>query len=411
MRDRTRRERWKDVGIAALALAALVMTVQLTGLPDFLRARNAGADSGAPVTDRASLLGPYAAAVTLSDGTRCGAAWGSGSQAIYERFSALLGEALGSAGNPVRATAESWREALSGPGAYFDFRAQLPLALLAEWLGAQTPEWDAGDSAGELVLALEDNAVRLYYRSGEAWYSCATALNGAVLTERLGEFSPNGAVFAFEAGEDYALVEDTVLLYGSRDTLQNYTVRTPLQAGQSAAELLAAFGMNSYMANSYTEADGADIYVEGTMSLRLSGDGTVRFWDTEPAAGELSPAAAAELAARTVQSALEETMGAAELRLWSLEYRDTGYTVQLCYCLDGVPVLRNGAPCAAKVEITGTDVSWAEITGLEFTASGGTEAPMPPELEAALVQSAGGGSMEMWYQLWNDQLRADWVTA
>ena len=131
MRDRTRRERWKDVGIAALALAALVMTVQLTGLPDFLRARNAGADSGAPVTDRASLLGPYAAAVTLSDGTRCGAAWGSGSQAIYERFSALLGEALGSAGNPVRATAESWREALSGPGAYFDFRAQLPLALLA----------------------------------------------------------------------------------------------------------------------------------------------------------------------------------------------------------------------------------------------------------------------------------------
>ena len=117
MRDRTRRERWKDVGIAALALAALVMTVQLTGLPDFLRARNAGADSGAPVTDRASLLGPYAAAVTLSDGTRCGAAWGSGSQAIYERFSALLGEALGSAGNPVRATVESWREALSGPRA------------------------------------------------------------------------------------------------------------------------------------------------------------------------------------------------------------------------------------------------------------------------------------------------------
>ena len=39
-----------------------------------------------------------------------------------------MGEALGSAGNPVRATAESWREALSGPGAYFDFRAQLPLA-------------------------------------------------------------------------------------------------------------------------------------------------------------------------------------------------------------------------------------------------------------------------------------------
>ena len=410
MRDKARRERWKSVGIAVLALAALVMTVQLTGLPDTVRNRNSGTVAGTPATDRASLLRPYAAAVTLPGGERRGAVWGSDSQEIYERFSALLGEALGSAGIPETVNEADWQAALSGPGAYFDFRNALPLALLAQWLGAQTPDWAALDSAGQLLLALENGMVRLYYRGGGETRCCDTALDGAVLRERLEEFTPNGACFAFEAGEDYVLVEGCTLLQGSQGTLQSYAVRTPLQAGQDAGGLLTAFGMNSYMANSYAEADGAAIYVEGTMSLRLAGDGTLRFWNTEPAAGELSPRGAAELAARTVQSALEETMGAAELRLWSLSYRESGYVVELCYVLDGVPVLYNGDPCAAQVEITGTDISRAELKSLEFTASGGTEAPLLPELEAALVQSAGGGSMEMWYQLWNDQLRADWVT-
>ena len=410
MRDKARRERWKSAGIAVLALAALVMTVQLTGLPDAVRNRNAGTVAGTPATDRASLLRPYTAAVTLPDGTHCGAAWGGGCQEIYERFSALLGEALGSAGAPGEVSAARWQAALSGPGVYFDFRGELPLALITEWLGAQIPDWEDPDSVGELALALENGKVRLYYRSGETLRSCDTALDGAVLAERLEEFPANGAVFAFEAGEDYALVEDTALLRGHRGALQSYAVRPTLQAGQDAAGLLTAFGMNSYMANSYGEADGADIYVEGTMSLRLSGDGTLRFWNTEPAAGELSPAGAAELAARTVQSALGESLGAAELRLWSLRYRETGYVAEFCYVLDGVPVLRNGEPWAAQVEITGAGVARVELASLEFTASGGTEAPLRPELEAALVQRAGGGTRELWYQLWNGQLRADWVT-
>lgn len=59
------------------------------------------------------LLRPYAAAVTLSDGQRCGAVYGTLTDQIYDRFSVLLGEALDGAGVPVTVSEEEWQ---GGPG-------------------------------------------------------------------------------------------------------------------------------------------------------------------------------------------------------------------------------------------------------------------------------------------------------
>ena len=408
MRDKKALREWgKSLLILLLTLTALLMFLQLSGLVDQDWGGQSADEHGA--VDRSQLLRPYAAAVTLSDGQRCGAVYGTLTDQIYDRFSVLLGEALDGAGGPVTVSEEEWQAALEEPGVYFDFLSPLPLELIAGWLGNQAAAPAAGSSAQEICLVVEGARVRLYFRDGETVQACSTGLDQDGMKSRLEEMTPNGAVFAFQ-DESWSRVEGGTLLTRNLEDLSSYAVRTPRPAELSLdAGLFPALGINSYMADSYREGS-TRVYVDGGVNLRIQAGGLVSVRNTEAGDGEISVTAAAELAGEVVQAALGDICGAAGLRIWAVEPGESGWVVQFCYVLEGLPVLLDGDPVAAELEI-GDGLCRAQLCLREFTGSGGVEKPLVPTLEAALVQTAGGGAMQLYYQVWDGRIWVDWMLA
>lgn len=406
MRDKKALQEWKkSLLILLLTLSALLMFLQLAGFADWDWGGQNADEQG--LVERSRLLRPYAAAATLTDGQRCGAVCGALTDQIYDRFSVLLGEALGGASVPVAVTEEEWRAALERPGVYFDFLSPLPLELIAGWLGNQAAVGAAECSAREICLAVEGARVRLYFRDGETVQVCSTGLHQEGMESRLKEMTPNGAVFAFQ-DERWSLVESGTLLTRSVEDLSSYAIRTPrLSEISPDAGLFPALGINSYMADSYREGD-TRVYVDGGANLRIQVGGLVSFRNTESGKGEISVTAAAELASEIAQAALGDVCGAAELRIWTAEPGKNGWVVQFCYVLDGLPVLLDGNPVAAELEV-GDGLCRAQLCLREFTDSGGIEKPLVPTLEAVLVQEAGGGAMQLYYQVWDGKIWVDWM--
>ncbi len=123
----------------------------------------------------------------------------------YDWFTASLGEALGSSGDPVEVGMDEWDGALHGSGVFFDYLYDQSLASLANWLGVEISSDASLHTARRLCLAIEDGAVSLYYIravDGKA-YRCETALNSGTSRVPPRRICPNGAQFAFEAGEGY----------------------------------------------------------------------------------------------------------------------------------------------------------------------------------------------------------------
>ena len=211
----------KDLIILLLIASALLLGFR-SGVIDRLR-RNidpAGQPDGPVSTSVSAAAVPFVIAVVGEEsGGRCGQTYGVARVGeTYERFSAVLGEALGSSGNPEQISEAQWRAALSGPGVFFDFLYDQPLSLLAGWLGTEIVGGAASHTARRICLSLEGDRLALYYiraRYGE-FYRCDTALSSSTLSARLKENPANGALFAFELDEDTAVDAYVLLSRGCR---------------------------------------------------------------------------------------------------------------------------------------------------------------------------------------------------
>ena len=88
---------------------------------------------------------PYCIVLTPEDGAHCAVMYNGEELAeTYGRFSAMLGEALGSSFGAEAVTEDDWRAALGGQGVYFDFYNDFLLSTYAIWLGTTM----TGDSSG-----------------------------------------------------------------------------------------------------------------------------------------------------------------------------------------------------------------------------------------------------------------------
>ena len=142
---------------------------------------------------------PLAAAVTGPGGLCCGLAYDAEAMAeLFEGFSAVLSEALGSAEAPASIGRFTWQDRLEEESLYLDYGFPLPITALAAWVGVEAA-W-AGAETGTAYL-LDDNGsgnVRLSYRAGDGrYYECDTAASWTTLRAQLEEYRPNGAAFAF----------------------------------------------------------------------------------------------------------------------------------------------------------------------------------------------------------------------
>ena len=196
--------------LMVVLLAAAVLLLRETGYLHGLRERllpiaaedaenTAGADTA--YTKPTGTILPSAAVVCLPDGGRFGTLYDTEDvTAVYHRFSADLGEALGSAGAPSEMTeADFRRDCLNGCGLFLRYPCPCPLELLTAWLGAEMTGVSAGHRAELLFLRAEETVVELCYRTeGGTYYRCATAVSPEGLRSRTAEYTSNGTRFAFE---------------------------------------------------------------------------------------------------------------------------------------------------------------------------------------------------------------------
>ena len=154
---------------------------------------------------------PLSIVITSEGGRRFGVKYDTDLRnAVYERASSILGEALGSASAPVEISEEQWRASLSRPGVFFEYITPVRLSVLDRWLGVpmldSAPDALIPDSASDVMLrrmfvAFGEDRSRLYYQDHDSgrFFGADTA-SAAGKAQELEIYNANDAMFAFETG-------------------------------------------------------------------------------------------------------------------------------------------------------------------------------------------------------------------
>ena len=419
MRERKKRllELGKDVVILLLIVSALLLGRQ-SGLIGRLRpgGERSGEGEGTVSVGVSAAATPFAMAVVSErGGGRCGLTHGLARVGeMYDRFSAALGEALGSSGEPVSVPESAWREALEGPGVYFDYLYDQPLSLLAVWLGTEMSGGAASHTARRLCLALEGESLALYYiraRYGE-YYRCETALSASTLSARLQEYNSNAASFVFETEGDCG-VDAYALLEGGTQRYDRVTATNPLRDATLLSALPGVFEFSAL--RSYSESDGT-VFVDGDATMRVSAGGTVSYrckTDGLPlGTAGMSPQTAVEAARALCQRGPGASCGAAALGLSALRYDQASdtYFISFEYAVNGVPVrLTEGA--AVELTVTGGRLQEAVLRYRSYAAEAEGLVPLPSVQALAAAKAMGGGALALTYIDTQRSVSLQWLTA
>ena len=408
----------KDVLIVLLLVSAVVLGhasgVLVLGRDSVLTPIAAARPESSGVTAAAL---PYAIAVVPDEyGGRFGLTHGEAAIAeTFDRFSAALGEALGSSGTPEEVPAERFAQALSGPGVYFDYLYPQPLSLLACWLGTELTGDAGAHTARRICLAVEDDSLALYYvraRSGET-YRCDTALSASTISARIREYTPNGAKLVGELTDDAAL-DACTLLEEELTALPQLSGTNPLRDTALAAQLPELFSLSG-AARSYAEAEGT-VYVENDATLRVHATGEV-YYRCMTEGPELGGASAStqtvvEAARGFCQRGPGASCGAARLGLSELRYdpEENSYSISFEYCADGVPVRLSDGP-AVTLTVRNGFLTEAVLRYRCYTPTEETVTPLPRPLALAAVRSVGGGEPLLCYVDTRRDVMLQWTAA
>ena len=335
---------------------------------------------------------------------------GEATEAEFHRFSAILGEALGSAGEPEEISEKEFRGGLESGSVFMDFSCGMPLELLAEWLGSEMSGKAGSTEVQFLYLGLSDGAVQLCYRDGDGRFCrCTTAAVSETLDARMGDFQGVSAEFAYGDRSLKHLDPYTVLL----SALPEFSgvAGAAVRDGINTEELMQTFGMNSYVVSSYTEADGTRVYIENEKSLRVHPDGAVVF-RAGSADGERSIAegltAAVSYAYAAAKRSIGQYAGEADVLLSGIATDGTDqYTVTFDYCIGSVP-LRMASGSAAQFSIKDGILTDARLS-LRYYLFTDTAEKMLPMRFAAAIADAAGTTPTLVYADGGDQISCIWV--
>ncbi|MGI6029856.1 MAG: hypothetical protein ACOX81_10695 [Candidatus Heteroscillospira sp.] len=416
--DRRRLLEWgKTLLIVLLAVSAarLSMAAGLFSFPlDGSGIASTGEDNLSVSYRRELAARPLTMMITATENAHHGIKYSSEALSeVYSWFSASLGEALGSSGEPAEVTPEKWREALHGPGVFFDYLYEQSLSAIAGWLGVDISSEVSLHTSRRFCLAVENERVYLYYirdLDGKA-YRCETALNSGRLLERMAGYVPNGALFAFEGGEEYELIDPYYCILPELAAVPVLTASNPLQ-GEDGSSLLSQFGMNPMVATRYPESDGTQVYVEGDQTLRLYSDGRVLY----------SLLRSEEKDERTVSTswainrafALAMSMPGAEdrtLQMSAISYDqdEDEYTVRFEYTVNAMVVCYGGRAGAMEIILDGSgELCRADLMCRSYTTQS-SELPMPEEQALAVVEVLGGGEPMLCYADNGESVENAWV--
>ncbi len=289
---------------------------------------------------------PMTAAVTGPGGMCCGVKYDASAMAeLYEGFSAILSETLGSAEEPAVISRVVWQDRLQEESLFLDYGFPLPISALAAWVGVEA-DW-AGKETGSAFLLDHGSAgtVRLSYRAGDGrYFQCPTAASWNTLRSILEEYRPNGAVFAFEIPELRSCDPFLLVLEQLPPLHRVQASYDPAAAARAFAEL---FGVNLGGQSRYKEADGTMVYPGDNGVLRLWADGSISY----AAAGDnpitaRSAAEQIEKARRLLAAIHASYAGEERLELSGAEEESGDLVLSFSYVLGGVRLDISAGPAA-----------------------------------------------------------------
>ena len=424
VRKNKARERVKTVLIVLLAVTAVLLGA-LTGLFNGLAGTGfnlkralsgagegrslplAPADAGAE-TGAAAM--PVYAVVTGAQGAHYAVKYSSpGILGVYDDSATLLSEAIGSAARETASDENAWKKALGEAGIYFDYRNALPLGTIASWLGVGSGGVSERN-VRRLCVCASDGAVWLSYRDEDTgeFFRCRTASAEAEIESIVSSYPPNGAVFAWEAGEEFAQADPYMIVTREKIRPREYSAKAPsaIYAQDSAVH---AFGINPY--SSYTETDGTQVYVETGCTLRVSPDGHVAYRasdgrDSAAVYGDMSGAVeyGRKLAAETIGA----DCGEAEVYLTSVKREGNGFTLTFDYFIDGIEVRHTAAAHAAGITLSGGFVTSAELYYRSYTPLSEQLDVWPEHIAAAAAQSGEEPTL-VYFDAPGTDTRAGWT--
>lgn len=338
------------------------------------------------------LAAPHIMVTSDSEYGRCGRLYTPAGDALLEQMLPLFGEALGSADQVGAAADQTLRAGLGRSSLYLDLTVELPLEVVAAWLGERTV-FDRAVRAMALTTEGRDTAV-LYLCGGEGEiFRYFTALPASAVEALTESVSPNGSLFAYET--NYAPLAPYTVLVREAEGLPQ--VRSELPATYSSYRLLTALDFNAHTNSRYAEPGGTEVVMDGRRTLRIGPEGTVTYDSGEEDAGGRGGALEALRAAGRLAAALTGGVDASPLYLRRLEAREDGYLVGFQYQVEGVPVRFPDEADALTVLVRGAGIA-------EFTCRCRTYVPeeeasvlLPPIMAAAIASLYPEGELSLGY--------------
>lgn len=352
-----RKRRWlepvKSALIVLLSASALLL-MYLSGLLDFLapeRGNGAFILPDEPSLSLKAAVFPAEAAITGQSGLCYGLKYDSAAlRELFDSVSPYLGEAVGSAEAPKRISEKRWLKLLGGAGLYLDYDCDLPLNLLAAWLGVEAPMCPTFHT---LILSEGEtgNVLLSFLDEKDKGWSCETAGAWKSLAGQLDAYRPNGASFA-QSWAALKLCAPAMLVLESLPELYAVSVSDGQKA---AAEALAEkTGIHLNSVSRYSEPDGTVVYPGENGVLRLHIDGSLSFSvsDTFRLAEGNDLPAITELSRTLLEELHAAFAGDEELRCDGCHIGSDGSgEVTFSYVCEGLPVLlRTGS--AARLRWT-----------------------------------------------------------
>jgi hypothetical protein len=268
----------------------------------------------------------------------------------FETYGGLLGQALDTADRFTEVTDGQLRRALSGRSIYFRYGGELPVQLLASWLGAELEaEVPASNSC---VISVEGDTVALYL-IGKHHLRAVTQVQPDTLEPLLEQARADGSQFAFEADSHLSAL---TLLPGSTVTAPGVATANPVDS-RHMDQMATALGFNPYGESRFTDDEGGTYFSEANATLEVSASGLVTLTNTSNDRFR-APAAQADARVETARQLLElitgGDLGEGRLYLSHLEAQENTVTCTFDYLADGIPVRLNGP--AATVTFSGQSV-------------------------------------------------------
>lgn len=407
-RRRGKRDFLQNITIVVLTVSAVLLfaSTQIASVgTGFLPMLSGGEAAGNSQANQgtAALSAPVRVAVSGPFG-RYGSVTLTTASEAFEPLRGLLGQALRDNRTYSSGDQAGFLEALTGTSVYYDFLSSLPLSVLEGILQSGGETEPLPLSARRLLLAERDGGVVLYLwdEAGGGVYRCNTGLSPDLLEETVGRYELGGATFAFEStNPNAASVAPCSLFLGTLPDLPNLSVSVPLS---DTGVLLSRLGFNPNTQNRYLDAGGAEVVIEQGRSLRIRPDGAIIYQSSGESAisitadGEMpDPWEAVTEVGALLNRLVSASAGDAALYLERIRQVGGATVLEFGYQASGVPIRFTDGESAAKVTLSGTQVTSMTLRVRQYTSAGESALLLPLRQALAIAVREEGAELSLGY--------------